>query len=63
MYFILPQIIWIFFNINLVNTRYCCDIGFLLDFHRDVHLLRIYIEVTSLYDTLFQYHNDVVTVT
>ena len=30
-------------------ARYCDDIGFLLDFHRDV--------VTSLYDIFFQDHN------
>ena len=30
-------------------VRYCDDIGFLLDFHRDV--------VTSLYDIFFQDHN------
>ena len=39
-----------------MSTRYCGDIGFLLDFHRNVGFhrnverLRIDFEVTSLYD-------------
>ena len=32
--------------------RYCGNIGFLLDFHRDVDQLRIDIEATSLYHIL-----------
>ena len=46
-----------------VGTRYCGDIGFLLDFHRDVDRLRTDIEVTSLYDIFFQHHNNVVVIT
>ena len=46
-----------------VGTRYRGDIGFLLDFHRDVDRLRTDIEVTSLYDIFFQYHVDVVVIT
>ena len=46
-----------------VGTRYCGDIGFLLDLHRDIDQLRIEIEVTSLYDIFFQHHNDVVAIT
>ena len=45
-----------------VGTRYCSDIGFLLDLHRDIDQLRIEIEVTSLY-IFFQHHNDVVAIT
>ena len=36
-----------------VSTRYCGDIGFLLDLHRDIDQLRIEIEVTSLFDIFF----------
>ena len=32
-----------------VGTRYCNDISFLLDFHRDIDRLRIDTEGTSLY--------------
>ena len=46
-----------------VGTRYCGDIGFLLDLHRDIDRLRIEIKVTSLYDICFQHHNDVVAIT
>ena len=46
-----------------MGTRYCGDIGFLLDLHRDINRLRIEIEVTSLYDIFFQHHNDVVAIT
>ena len=46
-----------------VGTRYCGDIGFLLDLHRDIDRLRIEIEVTSLFDIFFQHHNDVVVIT
>ena len=47
----------------LVGTRYCGDIGFLLDFHRDVDRVCIDTEVTSLYDVSFQHHNDAVAIT
>ena len=50
-------------NIATVGTRYRGDIGFLLDFHRDVDQLRIDIEVTSLNYVFFQYHIDVVAIT
>ena len=50
-------------NKSPVGTRYRGDIGFLLDFHRDVDLLRADIEVPSLYDIFFQYHIDVVAIT
>ena len=40
-----------------VGTRFCGDIGFLLDFHCNIDRLRIEIEVTSLYDIFFQHHN------
>ena len=46
-----------------VGTRYWGDIGFLLDLHRDIDRLRIVIEVTSLYNLFFQYHNDVAAIT
>ena len=46
-----------------VGTRYCSDIGFLLDLHRDIDQLHIEIEVTSLYDIFFQHHNDAVAIT
>ena len=46
-----------------VGTRYCSDIGFLLDLHRDTDQLRIEIQVTLLYDIFFQHHNDVVAIT
>ena len=48
-----------------VNTRYCGDIGFPLDFHRDVDRLLIGTEVTSLYyyNIFFQNHNDIVAIT
>ena len=46
-----------------VGTRYCSDIGFLLDLHRDIDRLRIEIEVTSLYDIFFQHRNNVVAIT
>ena len=36
-----------------VGTRYCGDIGFSLDLHRDIDRLRIEIDVTSLYDISF----------
>ena len=45
-----------------VGTRYCGDIGFLLDFHRDVDRLRIDIDVTSLY-IFSQYHIDFAAIT
>ena len=48
---------------NPVNTRYCGDIGFLLDLLRDIDRLRIEIEVTSLYDIFFQHPNDVGAIT
>ena len=41
-----------------MGTRYCGDIGFLLDLHID--RLPIEIEVTSLYDIFFQ-HNVAIT--
>ena len=44
-----------------MGTRYCGDIGFLLDFHLDVDRLRI--DATSLYDIFVQHHNDVVAIT
>ena len=47
----------------LVGTRYCGEIGFLLDLHRDIDRLCIEIEVTSLYDIFFQHYNDVVAIT
>ena len=50
-------------SITPVGSRYCSDIGFLMDLHRDIDQLRIGIEVTSLYNILFQYHNDVVAMT
>ena len=46
-----------------VGARCCGNIGFLLDFHRDVDHLHIEIEVTWLYDIFFQHRNDVVTIT
>ena len=46
-----------------VGTRYCSDIGFLLDLHRDTDQLRIEIEMTLLYDIFFQHHNDVIATT
>ena len=46
-----------------VGTRYCGEIGFLLDLHRDIDRLCIEIEVTSLYDIFFQHYNDVVAIT
>ena len=36
---------------------------FVLDFHRDVDRLRIYIEVMSLYDIIFHHHIDVTVIT
>ena len=48
---------------NPVGTRYCGDICFLLNLHRDIDQLHIEIEVTSLYDIFFQHHNDVVAIT
>ena len=48
---------------NPVGTRYCGDIGFLLDLHRDIDRLRFEIEVTSLNDIFFQHHNDLVVIT
>ena len=48
---------------NPVGTRYCSDVGFLLDLHRDIDRLRFEIEVTSLYDIFFQHLNDVVAIT
>ena len=41
------------FGRNPVGTRFCDDIGFLLDLHRDIDRLHIEIEVTSLYDIFF----------
>ena len=38
-----------FWTHDLVGTRYCGDIDFLLDFHRDVDRLRIDTEVKPLY--------------
>ena len=46
-----------------VGTRYCGDIGFLLDLHRDIDRLRIETEVTLLYDIFFQHYNDVAAIT
>ena len=46
-----------------VGTLYCGNIGFLLDFLRDVDRLRIDIEVTLLSGIFFQHHNDVVAIT
>ena len=46
-----------------VDTRYCGDIGFLLDLHRDIDRLSFEIEVTSFYDIFFQHHNDAVAIT
>ena len=46
-----------------MGARCCGNIGFLLDFHRDVDHLHIEIEVSSLYDIFLQHHNDVVTIT
>ena len=46
-----------------VGSRYCGDIGFLLDLHRDIDRLPIVIEVTLLYDIFFQHQNDVVAIT
>ena len=40
-----------------VGTRYCGDIGFLLDLHRDIDWLLFETEVTSLYDIFFQHYN------
>ena len=45
-----------------MGTRYCGDIGFLLDLNRDIDRLRAEIEVRSIYDTFFQHHNDVVAI-
>ena len=53
---------WYFFH-NPMGTRYCGDIGFLLDLHRDIDRLRIEIEVTSLFDIFFQHHNDIAAIT
>ena len=39
------------------------SVFFFLDFHRDVNRLGIDIQVTSLYDSFFQHHNDVVAIT
>ena len=36
---------------------------FFVGLHRDIDRLRIEIEVTSLYDIFFQYHNDVAAIT
>ena len=49
--------------LNLVGTRYCGDIGFLLNLHRDIDQLRIETEMTPLCDIFFQHHNDVVAIT
>ena len=43
-----------------VSTRYCGDIGFLLDLHRSIDQLRIEVEVNYIF---FQHHNDVVAIT
>ena len=51
-----------FLRIPSVGTRYCGDIGFSLDSHRDIDQLCIEIEVTSLHDIFFQHHNDVVAI-
>ena len=45
-----------------VGTQYCGDIGILLDLDHDIDRLCIEIEVVSLYDIFFQYHNDVVAI-
>ena len=45
-----------------VGTRYCSDIGFLLDLYRDIDQLRSEIEVTSLSDIFFQNDNDVIAI-
>ena len=45
------------------GTGYCRNIGFLLDFRRDVDRLRIDTEVTSLYDISFRHLNDIVSIT
>ena len=45
-----------------MGTRYCGDIGFLLDLHRDIEQLRIEIEVTPLH-IISQHHNNVVAIT
>ena len=49
-----------YFEKDPVGTRYFGDIGFLLGFYRDVDRLRIEIEVTQLYDIVFQHHNDAI---
>ena len=46
-----------------MGTQYRSGVGFLLDLHRDIDQLRIKIEVTSLYDNFFHYHNDVIALT
>ena len=46
-----------------MGTRYCSDIGFLLDLDRDIDRLCFEIKVTSLYDIFFQHHNDIVAIT
>ena len=50
-------------NRDPVGTRYCGDIGFLMDLHRDIDRLGIETEVTSLHDIFFQYYNDVLAIT
>ena len=49
--------------LSAVDTRYCGNIGFLLDFCRDVDRLHIDTEATSLYDISFRHPNDVVAIT
>ena len=44
-----------------MGTRYCGDIGFLLDLHGDIDRLPIEIEVTSLYDIFFQHNVAAIT--
>ena len=48
---------------NPVGTQYCGDVGFLLDLYRDIDRLHTEIEVTSLYEIVFQHHNDAVVIT
>ena len=40
---------------NSVGMRYCGNIGFLLDLHRNIDRLRFEIEVIALYDIFFQH--------
>ena len=61
-YLIILHVPKAFEDASPVGIRYCGDIGFLLDLHRDIDQLRIEIEVTSLYDIFFQHDNDVVAI-